>query len=52
MITPGDAILLCNGKEVIFAGIDIDSGWPIVELPGAGLTAIDPILVQEGLRYD
>jgi hypothetical protein len=52
MAFPGESILLRDGRSVLFAGVDTESGRPIVEMPGAGLIAIDPVLIQEGWRGD
>jgi hypothetical protein len=48
----GDTVLLRDGQTLKLIGVDEDSGWPIVEIPGQGLAPIDPALIQEGWNGD
>jgi hypothetical protein len=48
----GDLVMLRNGMQVPLLDIDAKSGWPIVEIPGQGLVAIDPVEIQEGWNDD
>lgn len=43
-----NTILLRSGAEVEMLGVDEDSGWPLIEIPGIGLVAVDPVEIQEG----
>jgi hypothetical protein len=44
--------LLRNGCEITILDVDVESGWPIAEVPGLGLVPVDPVTIQEGWNYD
>jgi len=43
----GDTVLLKSGIEATYVGVDDDSGWPLLEIPGIGLEAIHPAELEE-----
>lgn len=47
-----NTILLRSGAEVEMLGVDEDSGWPLIEIPGIGLVTVDPVEIQEGWNDD
>lgn len=44
----GNTVLLRGGLEVPLLGVDMDSGWPIVQMDRSLIVAIDPVHIQEG----